>query len=402
MNLLGVGLAVFVIIYFITKKPHFTNDYVVITFIILLATPIINQLIREYFFYRIIKNALIINAIPLTFGPMLYIYSSMIINKTLKVNLKYLFHFIPFIILFLFLITSTTPAHQRKNNNLKHPIKERHDFMRPPHPQHIKGDIINPRPRKMPISILLIYLLSLISFIIYSFHIFILLKKHKINIFDYFSFKSSGINLYWLETLAIIFIITNSYILIAYLSAFFQIRHPLLNPVLSFDRGYVFFLAIFSFFALQQERLFYKHGYIPEQTTTKNKKENDNTGKYEKSGLTDEIMERHLKKINDIMLNDKPFYNQEFTLADLSEKSGISKHYISQTINIKLKQNFYNYINEFRINDVINKMKDKFFKNSSIIDLTFSAGFNSKSSFNTYFKKVTNQTPKDFRNKISL
>jgi AraC-like DNA-binding protein len=93
---------------------------------------------------------------------------------------------------------------------------------------------------------------------------------------------------------------------------------------------------------------------------------------------------------------EKAFYKDpELTLDKLAAAINISRHHLSETLNQYLGQSFYQFINEYRIREVV-KLLDKYRQNKetpNILSLAFEAGFHSKSSFNQYFKKVTGTTP---------
>ena len=72
-----------------------------------------------------------------------------------------------------------------------------------------------------------------------------------------------------------------------------------------------------------------------------------------------------------------------------------------EMINQELQKNFYQFINEYRVNEVKQKLADESFNHLKIISLAFDAGFNSKASFNRVFKSYTGLTPKNFRAKSS-
>ena len=75
----------------------------------------------------------------------------------------------------------------------------------------------------------------------------------------------------------------------------------------------------------------------------------------------------------------------------------ISSHNLSEVINTRFRQNFFDFVNSYRIKQVKRELSDS--KNSpfTVLALAFDAGFNSKSSFNTIFKKHTGRTPSEFR-----
>lgn len=102
----------------------------------------------------------------------------------------------------------------------------------------------------------------------------------------------------------------------------------------------------------------------------------------------------HLKKL---METDKIFEDSNLNMTILSEKTNISNSYLSQIINQKEGKNFFDFVNGYRIKAVKEKMLDSKFDHYTILALAQEAGFNSKSTFNAFFKKTTGQTPSQFR-----
>ncbi len=100
-------------------------------------------------------------------------------------------------------------------------------------------------------------------------------------------------------------------------------------------------------------------------------------------------------KLEVFMQEEKPFLDQNLSILKLAKDLKTNTKYLSYIINTEYKQNFINFINEFRINDVkehllSNKM------NYTIEALAQNSGFKSKSSFNNAFKKVLGKTPSEF------
>ncbi len=102
------------------------------------------------------------------------------------------------------------------------------------------------------------------------------------------------------------------------------------------------------------------------------------------------------EKILFIMRSQKPYLNPDLDLAGLSELANMNLKVTSHLINHDLKTNFYEFINKYRVEEfkyrVQRKESDKF----SLLGLAYECGFNSKSTFNSTFKKLTGQTPKEF------
>lgn len=123
--------------------------------------------------------------------------------------------------------------------------------------------------------------------------------------------------------------------------------------------------------------------------------------RYEKSTLTPVKAENYLGRLLQLMTDEKPFAEGEITLQKIAERLSISPHHLSQIINEQLKQNFFDFINSYRIEEVKRIMKDSKYKHLSIIAVAEEAGFSSKSSFNSIFKKHTGMTPSQFRKNLA-
>jgi AraC-like DNA-binding protein len=145
--------------------------------------------------------------------------------------------------------------------------------------------------------------------------------------------------------------------------------------------------------------LIYAMGYLkmrrPEPQTTA--RDEASARKYEKSTLTPERSERYLDKLLNFMTSEKPFTDGDLTIQKLAEKLSIPAHHLSQTINERLGQTFSDFINSYRVEEAKKKLLDPAFKHLSVLGIAGEVGFNSKSSFNSVFKKHTNMTPSEFR-----
>ena len=107
-------------------------------------------------------------------------------------------------------------------------------------------------------------------------------------------------------------------------------------------------------------------------------------------------LEKHVETINSVMTMQKPYLQPKLTLADLSDLTGIGRHVLSKILNDVYEKNFFDFINSYRINEFkyLLDQSDSKLKTHSAIALE--AGFNSKSTFYTAFKKITGQTPKEY------
>jgi len=124
--------------------------------------------------------------------------------------------------------------------------------------------------------------------------------------------------------------------------------------------------------------------------------------KYALSKLTKEACEQHLSALTQYMKNYRPYLDPELTLSELAERIAIHPRYLSQEINDSLQQNFYDFINSYRIEEAKSRLRNPANHNKTVLEILYEVGFNSKSVFNKAFKKHTGTTPSQFRNRSLL
>jgi AraC-like DNA-binding protein len=127
------------------------------------------------------------------------------------------------------------------------------------------------------------------------------------------------------------------------------------------------------------------------------KHEHSDTGKYQKSGLTQEKAAEFEKQLMDLMSAETPYRDSNLTLNSLATLLGITPHNLSEVINSRLNQNFFDFVNSFRVEEVKANLDHPDKQNLTLLAIGLEAGFNSKSSFNAIFKKHTGVTPSEYR-----
>ena len=121
---------------------------------------------------------------------------------------------------------------------------------------------------------------------------------------------------------------------------------------------------------------------------------------YKNSSLTTAIREDYKNKIVSFMKTEKPYLNPDITQSELAKKVNINSHNFSEILYYNFEQNFYSFINSYRVLEVQNRIKNLKYKDSKIMAIAFDSGFNSKTSFNRAFKNHTGITPSEYRQNV--
>lgn len=235
----------------------------------------------------------------------------------------------------------------------------------------------------------LIFCLQVISYCIAAYRKIV---AHQKQLFLHTS-NTDAINLKWLQKVVICVLIITALWLIDNL-------FKLAKTNVLFDHfasliylGGIFFIAYFS---LKQEGIF--------QLNKQEKEEIDaiiietsNSEINQKKLISDVYLQEIKSSLIQVMENKKPFLDPELSLFKLASQLDVSSHMLSYIINKGCSENFYQFINRYRIEEAKKMIQDPNMKHLSLIGIAFEVGFNSKTVFNTTFKKITNQTPSQFK-----
>ena len=101
------------------------------------------------------------------------------------------------------------------------------------------------------------------------------------------------------------------------------------------------------------------------------------------------------------MKNEKPFLDPELSLSMLAKAMGLNRNQLSQLINTGIGENFYDFINKYRVEEVKRLMVDPQKQNYNLLGMALEAGFKSKSTFNLIFKRFTGLTPTEYKKNIT-
>lgn len=361
---IGIAQSLFAGIVIATRRPQMLADRYLSAWLFIIALEMILALVKltwlEHLPYEIPFLV-----IPLVYGPLLFLYVRTLISEQPRWNWTDLAHFAPFMLfLGLAFLFRTSP-----DENIKLPVWA--------HPSRLAKMIYE--------------LLVFASFTIYSIIVYVLLTRHRKAIREEFSFSSGKITLTWLLFVSIT--VYASYLL-TFLSAGIQMLsiHLPFDPKIFSFTGLTLFSFAFSFYGHRQARIFAKAvpASVPDEF------EPGNSVKYAKSGLHSEDLKKYIIAMDGLMERKKMYLNPELSLAEVSEELSIPRHHLTQALNIELGKNFYAYINDLRVKKFLDMFVDPRFKDYTFLAIAFECGFNSKSTFNSVFKRVTGFTPSEY------
>ena len=356
---IGISQSFFAGLLVSTKKPITTANRLIAAWLFLvcfeLLFALINSTVLEIYSFQFIT---------FTYGPLLLLYVKFMTKPDRRFNWLSLFHFIPFVAFFtLSVIFRATPL-----------VKDLRGFFKPDE----------------FISLRIIYgICFYLSITIYSILAFIEIKRHQNNLKNLVSYTSVMITLNWLKILSISFYV-------AYFIVFILGGLNIIGNYIPFDPYFIIYVFItlfsfvFSFYEIRQPLIF-------GQVVKSNGDIKKEAEKYTKSGLKEDQAEDYLKQLIDYVEKNKPYLDRDLTIHELAGMIGIPRHYITQVLNEKYKRNFFTFINEYRVKEVIERFSDPKYNNYTILAIAFDAGFNSKTTFNSIFKNQTGLTPSQYQ-----
>jgi AraC-like DNA-binding protein len=123
--------------------------------------------------------------------------------------------------------------------------------------------------------------------------------------------------------------------------------------------------------------------------------------RYERSSLTPEDAAHHKTRLLELMDREKPFLDPEINLPKLAQALDIPVAHLSRVINELLGQNFYEFINHYRLEAAKRRLAMPEPGGEKLITVALECGFNSVATFNRVFKELTGRTPSDYRKNLT-
>ncbi|MBC8321787.1 MAG: helix-turn-helix transcriptional regulator [Bacteroidetes bacterium] len=196
-------------------------------------------------------------------------------------------------------------------------------------------------------------------------------------------------------------IIMLSIISFVVISSVMNLSTPTYNNILSaiFNIGILISGGFAGYFSLKQDRLYLEVASMETEEIKVNNSANIVDKVYNKPGefVSDEEARNIISSLKHHLANDKPYLNRKLGVNELAKKIGITKQKLTYVVNDVMETNFYGIINKYRILEAKEMLKKPHTQNYKIDVISQIVGFQSKSSFNACFKKITGLTPSEFR-----
>jgi len=171
-------------------------------------------------------------------------------------------------------------------------------------------------------------------------------------------------------------------------------------PLEQTDSNYspAYFIAIYAlgYFALQQKEVFPLSPKEAEEAEAILEAQNESFAS-RRQRIAEDKFEPLKNKLLERMAQDRPYLNPEINLAELAKHLDLSLHELSELINLGFGENFAQFINRYRVEESKKLLTSAKHTHLTMVGIAFEAGFNSKTAFNTAFKKNVGISPTEFQ-----
>ncbi|NOT63157.1 MAG: AraC family transcriptional regulator [Acidobacteria bacterium] len=322
------------------------------------------------------------DALFFLYGPLLYWYALLLTQPDASANQRWLVHFLPC----LLVLIVYTPALFTQSVAVKLSSEGLQAL-----PAGATTFLTAERRGQIELASALHELAYLIATLF-------LLRQHRRRIEETFS-SLDRINLNWLKGLTL----ATSVIVVVDIFLYFFVS----QQWVAYDKAVTFILLLcasliyaIGYMGLRQPAIFtpVSEGNAPTVTLSESEPPRE---KYAKSALTEPQADEGLARLLGLMEGEKLYLNGELKLSDVAEALGISANSLSQIINEKLGKNFYDFVNGYRVEAASRLLADPKKDHLTLLAIAFEAGFNSKSTFNSVFKKHKQMTPSEFKKQLA-
>lgn len=221
------------------------------------------------------------------------------------------------------------------------------------------------------------------------------LKRHARNTAQLFSF-TQGIQLRWLRNAIGLVLGVGGMTIVSQVLFLFTDWH-----VAHFGNWYSNALLaggfmLLAFFGVQQQTI-YSASLVAQVPQFLNEDKNPPAAsKYVRSGLDETQLDTLFNRLRSYMEGSRAYQHPELSLPYLAAQLSLPVHHVSQVINQRGGQTFFDFVNQYRVEGVVSALKNGEQRRKTLLGIALENGFNSKASFNRAFKKFTGLTPQAY------
>jgi AraC-like DNA-binding protein len=310
-------------------------------------------------------------------APFLFVYTNSLTNPHFKANFKNLYHFL---VIVLFIAASIPYLLLPQEERMALALKK----------QDLSHEMF------LPMMVLLF------CRVYYLIRTILILAKHQYSMKQVFSYDEA-VNLTWLKRITYGFFS----LILLYFIAFGLVSAQLLNIFWMDYSLIVVNIILFFYIAYSgyKQKLIYttedSRHIVADKKSRKEVIPNTNNSQ-NKNNSSETELDPIITDLKKSMLNNKLYLEPELNIGDLANKIGIHAHQLSKLINSQLNKNFFEFVNEYRVDEFKKLATNPKNKHISIFGLALDAGFNSRATFYRFFKNTTGLTPTEFRNNFKF
>jgi AraC-like DNA-binding protein len=308
--------------------------------------------------------------LPFLFGPLLYLYVAALTRPAARFEARWIFHGLPFAAIVLFLL---------------------------------EGFYFKTAPEKLALAqaqlaghgspaLTLFGVVQTVQATGYVFASWVALRRYALKIEGYFS-DVHRIDLRWLMGMVLAHAVVWSVVIVGrvlQIAGFAPASLQGLSRAVQVGSALVVFAT--GYVSLWQPELFEKA-----QSARAAEPALRPLPKYQRNRVDDGEAAELARKLTAHMRDRKPYRDGALTLQALADAVGATPHVLSQVLNLHLRKSFFSFVNSYRTEELMAALNDPAQSHRGVLELALEAGFNSKSTLNSFFKRYTGVTPTEFR-----